>query len=204
MVYVAYIVFIFTFIQFLVALSNMLFQPPLSVCRSNPLVSILVPARNEEKNIATLISCLIKQDYQNIEILIFDDMSTDNTAELIKNAAKLDNRIKYFSSGSLPEGWLGKNFACHTLSEMARGKYFLFLDADVIIGDQVIENSLASLERDTLGLLSCFPVQVMYTMAEKIAVPNMNYILLSLLPLVLFKNRAIPCICSCKRTVHVF
>jgi glycosyltransferase involved in cell wall biosynthesis len=196
MVYLASIVFIFALIQLLIALINLIFQQPAPLCPNDNLVSILVPARNEEKNIGPLLSSLTNQDYQNIEILIFDDKSTDNTAMMIKKAAKLDNRIRYISADSLPEGWLGKNFACHTLSEKACGKYFLFLDADVIIGDHVIKNSIASIEKEELGLLSFFPVQVMCTMAEKITVPNMNYILLSLLPLVFVQKSKNPAVAA--------
>jgi glycosyltransferase involved in cell wall biosynthesis len=196
MVYVAWIIFIFTFLQLLVALVNLIFQPKNHACLDDVLVSVLVPVRDEEKNILPLISSLQKQDYQNIEILIFDDQSSDNTAELVKNAAQADKRIKYFTTGSLPKGWLGKNHACHTLSEKANGTYLLFLDADVTIGNNAITNSVATSVKNKLGLLSYFPVQRMSTFAEKITVPNMNYILLSLLPLVLVQKSGYPALAA--------
>jgi len=196
MVYLAWIIFIFTIIQLLVALINLIYKPSAPASPKDDLVSILVPARNEEGNILPLISSLQKQNYQNIEILVFDDQSTDSTAKLVKIAAQNDNRIKYFSSGSLPEGWLGKNYACHMLSEKAKGTYFLFLDADVIIGDHAISGSIASSVKYNLGLLSYFPVQHMNTLAEKISVPNMNYILLSLLPLVLVQKSGNPALAA--------
>jgi glycosyltransferase involved in cell wall biosynthesis len=196
MEYLAWIIFIFTILQLMVALVNLIFQPKSHAFRIDDLVSILVPARNEEGNIMPLISSLQKQDYQNIEILIFDDQSSDNTAELVKNAAHADTRIMYFSSGSLPEGWLGKNYACHMLSEKAKGRYFLFLDADVIIGDHIIRDSIASCEKFKLGLLTYFPVQRMNSLAEKITVPNMNYILLSLLPLALVQKSGNPALAA--------
>jgi glycosyltransferase involved in cell wall biosynthesis len=196
MVYVAWIIFIFTFLQLMVALVNLLFQPKKPIARVNDLVSILVPVRNEEKNITSFLSSLQKQDYHNIEILIFDDQSTDSTALLVKNAARTDNRIRYFTSGILPKGWLGKNHACHMLSKKAQGKYFLFLDADINLGDRIISDSVASSVKNKLALLSYFPVQRMYTLAEKITVPNMNYILLSLLPLVLVQKSGNPALAA--------
>jgi glycosyltransferase involved in cell wall biosynthesis len=196
MAYLAWIIFIFTILQLLVALVNLLYKPSAPEFQEEVLVSVLIPARNEEGNIMPLITSLQKQDYQNIEILIFDDQSTDNTAQLVKNAAREDNRIKYFSSGSLPEGWFGKNYACHMLSEKAKGRFLLFLDADVIIGDYAIRDSIASSVNYKLGLLTYFPAQVMVTLAEKITVPNMNYILLSLLPLVLVQKSGNPALAA--------
>ncbi len=196
MEYLAWFIFIFSILQLLVAMVNLIYKPSAPASSEDTLVSILVPARNEEGNIMPLISSLQKQEYQNLEILIFDDQSTDNTAQLIKNAAQNDNRIKYYSTGFLPEGWLGKNYACHMLSEKAKGSYFLFLDADVIIGNHAIRDSIASCVKHKLGLLTYFPVQKMITLAEKITVPNMNYILLSLLPLVLVQKSANPALAA--------
>jgi chlorobactene glucosyltransferase len=90
--------------------------------------------------------------------------------------------------GSLPEGWLGKNHACHQLAMNARGEYYLFLDADVEIGPRLIKNALAHLTGNHLQLFSIFPQQIMLTWGERITVPVMNYILLTLLPLALIKN----------------
>ena len=99
-----------------------------------------------------------------------------------------DMRIKLIESSGLPNGWLGKNYACHEMSKQAKGKYFLFLDADVRLSRNIIINSIAKAEKYKLGLLSIFPLQQMYTIGEKITVPNMNFILLSLLPLILVRK----------------
>jgi len=185
MIYLAYFIFAFSCIQLIVVLTNFMFSQKLKplVCNYNGLVSILIPARNEEKNIANLLHDLQKQEYQNIEIIVFNDLSSDNTEKIVSEFAQDDIRIKLINSTGLPEGWLGKNFACHKLSENAKGKYFLFIDADVRLKNGIIFNSVALVEKHNIGLLSIFPKQRMLSLGERLTVPNMNYILLSLLPL---------------------
>jgi glycosyltransferase involved in cell wall biosynthesis len=87
----------------------------------------------------------------------------------------------------LPEDWSGKNFACHQLAMEARGDYFLFLDADVRVHKGLIRRSLGHLNKYQLTLLSLFPRQRMQSLGERLTVPVMNWILLSLLPLRLIR-----------------
>ena len=68
---------------------------------------------NEEKNIGICLGSLIKQDYGNIEILVLDDNSDDDTCRIIDEWSKKDNRIKYFKGEPLSCGWKGKSYACH-------------------------------------------------------------------------------------------
>jgi glycosyltransferase involved in cell wall biosynthesis len=194
MIYLAYFVLAFTFLQLLVSFANLLFRERLrkGQIKNNPLVSVLIPARNEEGNIVNILTDLLVQDYGNIEIVVFNDQSDDGTAEIVLEFAKSDKRINLINSDGLPQGWLGKNFACHKLSLSAKGDYFLFLDADVRTSDGLISNSIAFIEKYDLALISIFPRQIITTFGEKITVPNMNYILLSLLPLVLVRKLAFP------------
>lgn len=180
----------FSVIQLLIAFVNILFRQSFPGQNSafKGLVSVLIPARNEEKNIANILRDLYEQDYQNIEIIVFDDLSVDKTAEIVNKHSKLDNRIRFIKSGGLPDGWLGKNYACYILSKFANGEYLLYLDADVRLKKDVIIKAVTLSEKFKLGLLSIFPVQKMITIGERIAVPAMNYILLSLLPLVLVRK----------------
>jgi glycosyltransferase involved in cell wall biosynthesis len=154
----------------------------------NHLVSVLIPARNEEKNIAQLLNDLLDHDYKNIEILVFNDQSTDKTAEIVTGFSQKDSRVKLINSDGLPEGWLGKNHACHSLSKLAKGKYLLFLDSDVRIGNGIIQQTCTFSDKHKLGLLSIFPRQIMVSAGEKAAVPLMHYILLTLLPLILVRK----------------
>jgi glycosyltransferase involved in cell wall biosynthesis len=194
MLYFGGIILFFTFIQLLVAVANTLFLPKLVRRHSSesPLVSVLIPARNEENNIGNLLDDILEQDYGNIEVFVFNDQSDDRTAEVVKQYSERDTRITLINSDGLPHGWYGKNYACYSLSGKAHGKYFLFLDADVRIGKGLIANSLSFIERHLTVLLTIFPKQIMMSAGEKLTVPNMNYILLSLLPLILVRKSANP------------
>ena len=194
MIYLAYIVFFFSLFQLGVGITNLLTAgiSPGSYAISDLKVSLLIPARNEEQNISNLLTDLLEQDYRNLEILVFDDESTDSTAAVVRQFASRDERIRLISSGGLPEGWLGKNFACFSLSREASGEYFLFLDADVRIGRGAIADTISLAEEKKLDLLSVFPKQILVSAGEKSTVPVMNYILLSLLPLILVRKTSFP------------
>lgn len=189
MIILVYIILGITAIQFVTVVINLVFRQELKFndIKENPLVSVLIPARNEENNIIHIIEDIRKQTYKNIEIIVFDDSSTDNTAHIVLEKAKTDKRIQLIQSTKLPEKWLGKNWACHNLAQKANGEYFLFLDADVRIEKDTIQKALAFAQNFKLSLLSVFPKQFMRSTGEKLTVPLMHYILLTLLPLILVR-----------------
>ena len=189
----ANIIIAFTVIQLIVSFVNFLFRQKLGkISKSNKLISVLIPARNEEQNISKLITDLLFQDYANIEILVFDDQSTDRTAEIVKAHTKNHDNVHLITSQGLPNGWLGKNYACHSLSQRAKGDNLLFLDADVRIKNNVIGQTLYFAEKYKLSLVSVFPKQIMDNNGEYATVPIMNYILLTLLPLILVRKVGLP------------
>lgn len=94
----------------------------------NPLVSILVPARNEEHNLRRLIPALLNQHYRSFELIIYDDASEDGTWQVINSFD--DNRIRGLRGEGPPAGWAGKVHALHQAAQRASGEAFLFLDAD--------------------------------------------------------------------------
>lgn len=98
--------------------------------RGAPLVSVLVPAKDEEETIENCIKSLQDQNYLNVEILVVDDRSNDNTANIVRNIAVQDSRVKLISVKSLPEGWTGKTHALHLGQKHARGKWLYYVDAD--------------------------------------------------------------------------
>jgi len=191
--YLAYFVVFFSLLQLTVAFVNWIFKPNFrkQKTENSELVSILIPARNEENNIEILLSDLQKQNYNNIEIIVFNDQSTDKTDEIISAKATTDKRIYLINGQNLPSGWLGKNNACFQLAKKAKGQYFLFLDADVRISGNIINQTIGMMKTQKLGLISIFPKQIMNTLGEWFSVPNMNYILLSLLPLILVRKTKI-------------
>jgi glycosyltransferase involved in cell wall biosynthesis len=172
--------------QLINVLINFVFRQKLrsSVYENSELVSVLIPARNEKENIAFLLSDLQKIENKNLEILVYDDMSTDNTAKVVQDFSVQDSRIKLIKAVDLPNDWLGKNHACFQLAQKAKGKQFLFIDADVRLNGKIITDAVAHLKKHDLGLLSIFPNQIQKTFGESVSVPIMKYILLSLLPLI--------------------
>lgn len=190
MIVVAYIIFSFGALRLMVSFINLAFRekPRRGTLYDKPLVSVLIPARNEESNIGTLLGDLDEQLYENVEILVFDDMSEDDTAKVVLSHSERDKRIRLIRSEGLPEGWTGKNYACHCLAKEAGGRWLLFLDADVRISGSIIPDMISFANRHRLALISIFPKQIMISTGEKISVPVMNYILLSLLPLVFVRK----------------
>jgi len=188
--YLSYISFTFLLFQFLNVLINFLFYQKIRRCRPRDgiLISILIPARNEEKNIDILLGNLVQITCKTIEIIVYDDQSSDQTASVVKQYSKQDGRIKLVESQSLPAGWLGKNHACHQLARRAKGDFYLFIDADVKLYGSIVQDAVQHAIKYRLGLLSIFPHQILITMGEKVTVPIMNYILLTLLPLVFVRT----------------
>jgi glycosyltransferase involved in cell wall biosynthesis len=187
---VTWIIMGFAVLQFLVALVNLLFRQrvPDSVPAIPFRVSVLIPARNEEVNLPELLESLRGQVSAEDEILVFDDGSEDNTAAVVRHFAESDSRIRLLPSVPLPEGWMGKPRGCHLLAEAASGDYFLFLDADVVVRNQIIARSAVYMAHHRLDLLSHFPQQQMKSAGEWSTVPLMHYILLTLLPLILVRR----------------
>jgi glycosyltransferase involved in cell wall biosynthesis len=181
---------IFTGLTFLVSLYNFLKAPILgknlitkNSHKFQPLVSILIPARNEEENILDCLKKCSLQDYKNIEILVLDDNSYDNTCAIIEEESLKDRRIKLINGAALPSGWLGKNWACHQLSQEAKGEFYLFIDADVQISIQSVSLALGSVENHNFAMFSIFPTQILNNFGAAIVIPIMNWLLLNFLPL---------------------
>lgn len=167
-------------------LINVLFRQTIAhtTVQREPLTSVLIPARNEEETIALLLESLRTMRTSNIEILVYNDQSTDATEQVVQRCAALDSRIRMIETTALPLGWLGKPHACYELAKQARGEYLLFLDADVVLSGTIIPDAVAYAQKKHLALLSLCPKQLLLTSGEKQTVPLMNYILVTLLPLI--------------------
>jgi glycosyltransferase involved in cell wall biosynthesis len=187
MIALGIIILAFTALRLLVVLVNLFTRQWLirGNTKDQLKVSVLIPARNEEKNIPALLDALLEHDYSNMEVIVYDDLSTDGTLGILEKYALKDHRVKVMHGKPLPNGWLGKNHACHNLASVASGEYLLFLDADVMIRKGLILSAMVHVQKHGLALFSIFPVQRMVTAAEKLTVPLMNWILVSLLPLIL-------------------
>ncbi|MDB4927372.1 glycosyltransferase family 2 protein [Mucilaginibacter sp.] len=185
MIIVIAITFFFIILRFAVTLFNFISDPKLRRVNRpyNDMVSILIPVRNEEENILNLLQSIHQQDYQDYEVIILDDDSTDRTFGLCTAFAAAHSNFRVIKGDNLARGWLGKNYACHQLAEQARGNFFLFIDADEQMSKGLINSAIHRMYMQKLALLSLFANQQMLTIGEKLVVPLMHYILLNLLPL---------------------
>lgn len=146
-------------------------------------VSALVPARDEEAVIGDCLSSLSAQTDVELEIRVLDDASSDRTAAIVAAHAARDPRVTLMAGQPLPEGWMGKNHACHQLAEAATGEWLLFVDADVRLEAGAVASALALAERRGADLLSVFPEQEMGTWSEKLLLPMLGFVLLGFLPM---------------------
>ena len=151
--------------------------------QKKPLVSILIPARNEEDNITELLHSIIQQSYSNYELFVLDDQSDDQTTRVIETLSTKNRNINLIRGTPLPDGWLGKNWACFQLANHASGEVLLFVDADVRLSPNALEAALYQMQKNNVVMLSCFPTQKIDSLGEWLIVPLMNWLLLSLLPL---------------------
>ncbi|AIY06678.1 glycosyl transferase family protein [Planococcus sp. PAMC 21323] len=167
---------------------NRLFLPSLPKrpeLTAEPLVSVLVPMRNEERNVATLIKSLKHSTYQHVEFILLNDQSTDGTQLALEREIAGDPRFTIMMGKKLPEDWVGKVHACHQLQQDASGDYLLFVDADVRFRPKAIEQSLALLQRKKAHLLTGFPAFDVSPFLSKLLVPMQHFVVLFHLPIFL-------------------
>ena len=179
-----------TLIMTLINLS--LWPRPEPGAASEELVSACVPARNEERNIREVVESLLAQDHRAVEVLVYDDQSTDATGRIVAELAARDARVRVVASTPLPAGWNGKQHACWRMSREARGAWMLFTDADVRFAPDCVSRTLATAKRMDAPLLSGFPRQIVETPAEKLTVPMIFFILLGYLPFARMRTRLDP------------
>jgi cellulose synthase/poly-beta-1,6-N-acetylglucosamine synthase-like glycosyltransferase len=148
-----------------------------------PLVSILIPLRNEEKNARKLVQSLKRLSYPNLEFIMLDDQSADQTREILLHSTGNDSRFSILSGAPMPSGWSGKVHACHQLSHKAAGDYFLFLDADVRLHPSTIESTLSLMKEKKAAMLSGFPNFPVKHVLEKWLVPMQHFLIYFHLPL---------------------
>lgn len=150
---------------------------------SYPVISVLVPARNEERDIVPCIQSLQKQNYPAYEILVLDDNSTDRTAEKVAEIAATDPRVRLLRGEPLPRGWAGKPHACHQLAAAARGEWLLFTDADTLHAPDTLISALTYAQTHQLSLVSGFPFQKTSSFSQRVVIPAMWSIVVTCIPL---------------------
>lgn len=136
-----------------------------------PPVSILVPARDEEENIYTCLNSLIHQEYPDFEIIVIDDRSTDRTPQILNNLKPASQLLRVLKISELPQGWTGKTHALYQGSKIARGKWFLFTDADTVHSPLSLKSSIIYAIRHDIDFLSLYPSSRSNSFWEKITQP---------------------------------
>jgi len=181
------VVWLLAFVQTLV---NLRLTPRLTADarpRVMPLVSIVIPARNEAHVIERSVRAFLAQDYDNFEVIVVNDRSTDGTGEIARSI--VDRRLRVIDGMETPAGWLGKTWALQQGAERARGDLLLIVDADLIYAPPAIRAAVAYLEGSESGLIALLPHFEMPTFAEQVAMPMLGFFVFSGMP-VWYSNRS--------------
>lgn len=158
-------------------------EPPQAGGARLPAVSILIPARNEAAAIDAAVTHALLSRGVEIEVVVMDDGSTDDTAAIVLSIAAADSRVRLERAPALPDGWNGKQHACWVLAQTARNPVLCFVDADVTLGPECVARMTQFLESGNNGLVSGFPQQVTETFLEWMLLPLIHFVLLGFLPL---------------------
>lgn len=162
---------------------NLLLVPRLrrEMPRETPLVSVIIPARDEARIIERTVRAMLAQTYPHLEVVVVNDRSVDATGEILASIA--DSRLVVVHGEEPPSGWLGKPWALHQGSVAARGELLLFVDADVQYAPDAVAAAVARLERSGLTMTSLFPHFEIHGFWEHIAMPNLAVFAFTFLPL---------------------
>ena len=142
--------------------------------KSFPKVSIILPARNEENYVGKCLDSLIKQDYQNYEIIVINDSSDDSTWKIISEYAKNNSKIIPVNANPKPDGWMGKNWACMEGYQKVTGDLLLFTDADTKHSKNIISLAVSHLISFDLDALSAIPKMITLDFWTSITLPMIS------------------------------
>ncbi len=170
------------FIREYLRLRSMPHLAPSDTQRETALVSILIPARNEERNISRLLDGALQQTYPLCEIIVVDDGSTDATSDILAAYAAKHTRVRVRQSTLLPVGWTGKSYACQQAAAMAQGEWLLFLDADTVPQPGLVSALITHAQRNHMHMVSIFPAIELGSFWERIILPPFYTLLHAIFP----------------------
>ena len=157
------------------------FRAPRALAGNERRVAVLIPARDEERNIAACVESVLASRDVELEVLVLDDASTDSTGAIVAEIAASDGRVRLVQTQALPAGWNGKQRACWLLAQETDAPLMLFLDADVRLAPDALARCVG--EMSSLSLLSGFPRQVTVGWMEQMLLPLIHFVLLGFLPM---------------------
>lgn len=171
-----------TWIYFIqIILTSLKYTPCLNefkkITHNTPKVSLILPARNEEKFIAKCLKSLIHQDYVNLEIIAINDSSTDNTERIIKEYANIESKITYVNARKKPAGWVGKNWACVEGYKKSSGEILLFTDADTTYHEKTVSLAVSHFMSLRIDVLTVIPKIICIEVWTKLTLPILSVFL---------------------------
>ncbi|MDP1879236.1 MAG: glycosyltransferase family A protein [Actinomycetota bacterium] len=149
-------------------------------------VTVLIPARDEAGHVAATVQSVLSQTgLPALDVVVLDDGSCDATAGIVAAMAARDPRLRLVRGGDapLPEGWLGKPWACARLADEATGTVLVFVDADVMLYPHAIRAAVATLRDGGFSLVAPYPLQLAHGMAERLVQPLVTWAWVATLPL---------------------
>jgi len=158
--------------------------PPVASIEKLPSVSVLIPARNEERSIRAAVESILASSGVDVELIVLDDASTDRTSEIVTEMVTIHGgKLRLVQAPSLPPGWNGKQHACWSLAQIAKCSMFCFIDADVRLTPDALARMITFLTLGQTRLVSGFPRQITETWLESLLLPLIHFVLLGFLPL---------------------
>lgn len=136
-----------------------------------PLISVCIPARNEENNIRRCVESALGQEYPNLEVIVLDDRSTDATPVILRDLASRDSRLISINGSDLPSGWAGKPHALYQAAAVARGEWLCFVDADTFLAPQALSSVLAKAGETEADMFTVMTRQILGSFWEKTVMP---------------------------------
>jgi len=146
-------------------------------------VSVLIPARNEERGIELAVRSVFESGTDVLEVIVYDDGSTDKTPEILARLTAEFPKLRVELGSGLPEGWVGKPHACHKLATVASGDVLLFLDADVEILPNGLNHILGLMADKHADLVTAVPRQATGSFFERLVLPLLHLTYTSWLPM---------------------
>ena len=143
-----------------------------------PLVSLVIPARNEAHNIRRCVESALASRYPRLEVIVVDDHSTDATGAIVTELAKRDARLRVITPPALPAGWFGKQWACATGAKVARGEVLGFMDADTAQAPDLVTRVVNAMRARAADLLSVAGTQELGGFWERMIQPQIFAVML--------------------------
>lgn len=150
---------------------------PADVPADPPLVSVIVPARDERRNIEPCVRSILAGRYPRVEVIVVDDRSADGTGEIARALSRDDARVRVVETGELPAGWFGKPWACATGADAARGSLLCFTDADARHGAELVARAVNAIRARELDMVSVAGHQELGSFWERIVQPQVFWMI---------------------------